>query len=74
MRKESQHCGRGERGRDGRALDCGEGTGRCSTDRRGGRRPQGKALDLLEAMPIEKRDVAIVGANDYSPRPTPTLL
>src|SRR5208283_4170649 len=28
--------------------------------------PQGKALDLLEAMPIEKRDVQIVGANDYS--------
>ncbi len=28
--------------------------------------PQGKALDLLEAMPIEKRDVAIAGSNDYS--------
>ena len=28
--------------------------------------PQGKALDLLEAMPIEKRDVAIVGSNDYA--------
>jgi malate dehydrogenase len=28
--------------------------------------PQGKALDLLEAMPIEKRDVSIVGANDYA--------
>jgi len=28
--------------------------------------PQGKALDLLEAMPIEKRDVAIAGANDYA--------
>src|SRR5271165_5957482 len=28
--------------------------------------PQGKALDLLEAMPIEKRDVAIAGANDYT--------
>ena len=28
--------------------------------------PQGKALDLIEAMPIEKRDVAIVGANDYA--------
>ena len=28
--------------------------------------PQGKALDLLEAMPIEKRDVAFVGANDYA--------
>ncbi len=28
--------------------------------------PQGKALDLLEAMPIEKRDVKITGANDYA--------
>jgi malate dehydrogenase len=28
--------------------------------------PQGKALDLLEAMPIEKRDVHVVGANDYA--------
>jgi len=28
--------------------------------------PQGKALDLLEAMPIEKRDVSISGANDYA--------
>ena len=28
--------------------------------------PQGKALDLLEAMPIEKRDVHIAGANDYA--------
>jgi malate dehydrogenase len=28
--------------------------------------PQGKALDLLEAMPIEKRDVSITGANDYA--------
>ncbi len=28
--------------------------------------PQGKALDLLEAMPIEKRDVNVVGANDYA--------
>lgn len=27
--------------------------------------PQGKALDLLEAMPIEKRDVHVVGSNDY---------
>ena len=27
--------------------------------------PQGKALDLLEAMPIEKRDVSVIGANDY---------
>src|SRR3984885_12442370 len=28
--------------------------------------PQGKALDLLEAMPIEKRDCNIVGTNDYA--------
>jgi malate dehydrogenase len=28
--------------------------------------PQGKALDLLEAMPIEKRDSLVVGTNDYS--------
>jgi malate dehydrogenase len=28
--------------------------------------PQGKALDLLEAMPIEKRDSAVVGSNDYA--------
>src|ERR1700758_3924290 len=28
--------------------------------------PQGKALDLLEAMPIEKRDVNVVGSNDYA--------
>jgi malate dehydrogenase len=28
--------------------------------------PQGKALDLLEAMPIEKRDSHIVGSNDYA--------
>src|ERR1700728_1361384 len=28
--------------------------------------PQGKALDLLEAMPIEKRDVQGVGSNDYA--------
>ena len=28
--------------------------------------PQGKALDLLEAMPIEKRDVHIIGTNDYA--------
>src|ERR1700720_1988794 len=27
--------------------------------------PQGKGLDLLEAMPIEKRDSYIVGTNDY---------
>jgi malate dehydrogenase len=28
--------------------------------------PQGKALDLLEAMPIEKRDVQVAGSNDYA--------
>jgi malate dehydrogenase len=28
--------------------------------------PQGKGLDLLEAMPIEKRDASIVGTNDYA--------
>jgi malate dehydrogenase len=28
--------------------------------------PQGKGLDLLEAMPIEKRDVHIAGSNDYA--------
>ena len=28
--------------------------------------PQGKALDLMEAMPIEKRDVSVTGANDYA--------
>jgi malate dehydrogenase len=27
--------------------------------------PQGKGLDLLEAMPIEKRDCNVVGTNDY---------
>lgn len=28
--------------------------------------PQGKGLDMLEAMPIIGRDVSIVGANDYA--------
>src|SRR6202161_956693 len=28
--------------------------------------PQGKALDLLQAMPIEKRDCRIIGTNDYA--------
>ena len=28
--------------------------------------PQGKGLDLLEAMPIEKRDCQIIGTNDYA--------
>ncbi|MBC5806287.1 MAG: malate dehydrogenase [Candidatus Eremiobacter antarcticus] len=28
--------------------------------------PQGKALDLLEAMPVERNDVSIIGANDYT--------
>ena len=27
--------------------------------------PQGKGLDLLEAMPIEKRDSYVIGTNDY---------
>ncbi len=28
--------------------------------------PQGKGLDLSEAMPIEKRDCSIIGTNDYA--------
>ena len=28
--------------------------------------PQGKGLDLLEAMPIEKRDSRVTGTNDYA--------
>src|ERR1700680_2877343 len=28
--------------------------------------PQGKALDLLEAIPIEKRDCYVTGTNDYA--------
>ena len=28
--------------------------------------PQGKGLDLLEAMPIEKRDSAVIGTQDYA--------
>ena len=28
--------------------------------------PQGKGLDLLEAMPIEKRDSFVIGTNDYA--------
>ncbi|HUO60700.1 MAG TPA: malate dehydrogenase [Candidatus Acidoferrales bacterium] len=28
--------------------------------------PQGKGLDLLEAMPVEKRDCSIIGTNDYA--------
>jgi len=28
--------------------------------------PQGKALDLLEALPVIGKDVAIIGSNDYS--------
>src|SRR5574337_1290131 len=27
--------------------------------------PEGKGLDLLEAMPIEKRDSFVIGTNDY---------
>jgi malate dehydrogenase len=29
--------------------------------------PQGKALDLLEALPVESSDVNVVGSNDYAP-------
>lgn len=29
--------------------------------------PQGKALDILEASPIRKADVEVVGSNDYAP-------
>ena len=29
--------------------------------------PQGKALDLCEAAPIEKHDALVTGANDYAP-------
>jgi len=29
-------------------------------------RPQGNGLDLLQAMPIEKRDCYVVGSNDYA--------
>ena len=28
--------------------------------------PQGKGLDLLEALPIEKRDVSVLGTNNYA--------
>ncbi|HYE25721.1 MAG TPA: malate dehydrogenase [Clostridia bacterium] len=28
--------------------------------------PQGKSLDLLEAMPVEKRDCRVIGTNDYA--------
>src|ERR1051325_11306692 len=28
--------------------------------------PQGKGLDLLDAMPIEKRDAYVIGTNDYA--------
>jgi len=29
--------------------------------------PQGKALDLTEAAPVEKHDAHLIGANDYAP-------
>ena len=32
--------------------------------------PQGKALDLQQALPIERSDVHITGSNDYAERPT----
>ncbi|MGH7736961.1 MAG: malate dehydrogenase [Candidatus Tyrphobacter sp.] len=28
--------------------------------------PQGKALDLLEALPVERSDVSVTGSNDYA--------
>jgi len=28
--------------------------------------PQGKALDLAQAMPVEKRDCTVIGTNDYA--------
>ena len=28
--------------------------------------PQGKALDMLEAMPVIGKDVSIIGSNDYA--------
>src|ERR1700739_2415731 len=28
--------------------------------------PQGKGLDLREALPIEKRDANVIGSNDYA--------
>ena len=36
--------------------------------------PQGKALDMLEAMPIIGRDIEIVGSDDYSATKVQTLL
>ena len=36
--------------------------------------PQGKGLDLLEAMPIEKRDSYVTGTNATTTPPTPTSL
>jgi malate dehydrogenase len=29
--------------------------------------PQGKALDLLEALPVERSDVSVIGSNEYGP-------
>ncbi len=29
--------------------------------------PQGKALDLSEAKPVEKHDASVIGSNDYAP-------
>src|ERR1700739_599463 len=36
--------------------------------------PQGKGLDLLEAMPIEKRDSHVVGTNDYADTPNSDIV
>ena len=66
MRKESDGCGSGNVGAtaahwmaakelgDVVLIDIIEGV------------PQGKGLDLLEAMPIEKRDSHVIGTNDYA--------
>ncbi len=29
--------------------------------------PQGKALDLLESLPVERSNISIIGSNDYAP-------
>ncbi len=67
MRKKVTVVGAGECRCNGGALDCGRKSLRdvVLLDVMEGV-PQGKALDLLQAMPIEKRDVSIVGTNDYA--------
>jgi len=49
-----------------------EGSGRHCRGGYSRRYPQGKALDILQACPVEGIDVQLTGANDYAPRPTPT--